>query len=99
MESQMKKNQEKDPEEEERKRRLKLRGELKEEEEVEEVWDPESIRTLFPYVDSETGNTMFVVTSEKDFGTFFYVGCFEEERPVRLINCPKDVLVTYMNMH
>ena len=88
MESQMKKNQEKDPEEEERKRRLKLRGELKEEEEVEEVWDPQCIRTLMPFIDSETGRTQFVVSSEKDFGTYFYVGDFEEERPVRLINCP-----------
>lgn len=44
MEFQMKKNQKKDEEEEEKKRRMRLRGELpKEEEELEEDWEPEPI--------------------------------------------------------
>lgn len=47
----MKKNQQKDEAEEEKKRRMRLRGELPpEEDEPEEDWDPESIRTVVPYV-------------------------------------------------
>jgi hypothetical protein len=68
MESQMQKNQEKDEAEEERKRRLRLRGELEEEEEVAEVWDPQPIRTLMPFLTPE-GRTQFVVSSSGQFGT------------------------------
>jgi len=99
MDFQMKKNQEKDEAEEERKRRLRLRGELSEEVEEEEVWDPQCIRTIMPFQNADLDNrTQFVVSSEKDFGTFFYVGDMEEERPVRAIECQKDVLVSYMRL-
>jgi len=47
----MVKNQKKDEAEEEKKRRMRLRGELPpEEDEPEEVWEPESIRTIMPFV-------------------------------------------------
>jgi hypothetical protein len=49
MEFQMQKNQKKDEAEEEKKRRMRLRGELPpEEDEPEEVWEPQSIRTIMP---------------------------------------------------
>lgn len=59
----MQKNMDKDPAEEERKRRLRLRGELPAEDlEIEEVWDPECIRTILPFVNKE-GRQQFLITS------------------------------------
>jgi hypothetical protein len=60
----MQKNQKKDEAEEEKKRRMRLRGELpKEEDEPEEVWEPQSIRTIMPYTTSD-GVQQFIVSSE-----------------------------------
>jgi hypothetical protein len=78
----MQKNQKKDPEEEERKRRLRLRGELPpEDEEVEEVWEPQSINTILPFV-NKAGKQQFYVTSQGQFEGFIYVGDINEPRPV-----------------
>ena len=60
----MEKNQKKDEAEEERKRRMRLRGELPaEEDEPEEDWDPEPIRTILPYTTKE-GDHRFIVSCE-----------------------------------
>ena len=64
MDFQMQKNQKKDPEEEEKKRRMRLRGELPpEDEEEEEIWEPQSIRTVMPFLNAE-GKEQFIVSSE-----------------------------------
>jgi len=62
MEFQMQKNQKKDEAEEEKKRRMRLRGELQEEEETEEVWDPQAIRTIIPFLNKD-GVQQFLITS------------------------------------
>lgn len=60
----MKKNQKKDEEEEARKKRARLRGELPmEDDEEEEIWEPQSIRTVLPFINEE-GKEQFVVSSE-----------------------------------
>lgn len=60
----MKKNQKKDEAEEEIKRRKRLRGEIpNEDEEEEEVWEPQSLRTILPFI-NEDGKEQFIVSSE-----------------------------------
>ena len=94
----MQKNQKKDPEEEERKRRLRLRGELPpEDEEEEEVWEPQSIRTIMPYVNEE-GKEQFIISSEGQFNGYIYVCQMDENRPVKEIKILDNVLVTNMSM-
>jgi hypothetical protein len=58
MEFQMKKNQKKDEEEEEKKRRARLRGELKNEDNLEEEdWAPESItQVIYNQANDPTNN-------------------------------------------
>ena len=85
MEFQMAKNQKKDEAEEEKKRRMRLRGELPlEDEEPEEDWDPESIRTILPFVNSE-GKEQFIVSSEGKFNGFLYICEMDQIRPVKAI--------------
>lgn len=96
MEFQMQKNQKKDEAEEEKKRRMRLRGELPpEDEEPEEDWDPESIRTVMPYKTSD-GRQQFIVSSQGAFNGYIYVCSMDETRPLRAIPIASDLHVTYM---
>lgn len=98
MEFQMKKNQKKDEEEEARKKRMRLRGELPmEDEDEEEVWEPQSIRTIQPFINDQ-GKEQFIVSSEGQFNGFLYVGDYENERPVRAIKINDGLHVTFMNL-
>ena len=92
----MQKNQKKDEAEEEKKRRMRLRGELPpEDEEPEEDWDPESIRTIMPYTTAD-GKHQFIVSSQGQFNGYIYVCSMDEIRPLKAIEIPKDLHVTYM---
>jgi len=72
MDFQMLKNQEKDPEEEKEKRRMRLRGELPpEDEDEEEVWEPQPIRQVMPFL-NENGVENFFVATEGQFNGFIY---------------------------
>jgi len=96
MEFQMQKNQKKDEAEEEKKRRMRLRGELPpEDEEPEEDWDPESIRTIMPCKSSD-GRPQFIVSSQGAFHGFIYVCSMDEIRPIRAIPIEPDLHVTSM---
>lgn len=96
MEFQMQKNQKKDEAEEEKKRRMRLRGELPpEDEEPEEDWDPESIRTIMPYKTS-AGVQQFIVSSQGAFNGFIYICSLDEIRPLKAIPIRPEVHVTYM---
>ena len=95
----MKKNQQKDEAEEEKKRRMRLRGELPpEEDEPEEDWDPEPIRTIVPYTDAE-GKKNFIISSEGQFNGFIYLCDIEQVRPFKAIEIKPDVLVTFMELN
>jgi WD40 repeat protein len=95
----MKKNQQKDEAEEEKKRRMRLRGELPpEEDEPEEDWDPESIRTVVPYVD-EAGAKNFIISSEGQFNGFIYLCNIDQIRPFKAIEIKADLLVTFMELN
>jgi hypothetical protein len=92
MEFHMKKNQKKDEEEEEKKRRMRLRGELpKEEEEVEEDWEPESIHRV-AYINDDSGD--FLIGSEGNYAGFYYRCGFDAERPKKAMPLPAGVSVT-----
>jgi hypothetical protein len=92
----MQKNQKKDEAEEEKKRRMRLRGELPpEDEEPEEDWEPESIRTIMPYTTAD-GKQQFIVSSQGQFNGFIYVCSIDEIRPLKAIAIQPDLLVTYM---
>ena len=81
----MQKNQKKDEAEEEKKRRMRLRGELPaEEDEPEEVWDPEPIRTIMPFV-TDDGIKQFIVSSEGKFNGYIYICQMDENRPVKAV--------------
>lgn len=96
MEFQMQKNQKKDEAEEEKKRRMRLRGELPpEDEEPEEDWEPEAIRTILPYKTSD-GRQQFIVSSQGAFNGFIYVCSMDEIRPLKAISIASDLHVTYM---
>jgi WD40 repeat protein len=97
MDFQMKKNQKKDEAEEELKRRKRLRGELpKEDEEIEEIWEPQSLGTVLPFVNNE-GEEQFIVSSRGQFNGWIYIGDFNKERPLRAIKIIDTLHVTYMN--
>lgn len=92
----MQKNQKKDEAEEEKKRRMRLRGELPpEDEEPEEDWEPESIRTIMPYTTAD-GKQQFIVSSQGQFNGFIYVCSIDEVRPLKAIEIKPDLLVSYM---
>lgn len=94
----MAKNQKKDEAEEEKRRRMRLRGELPpEDEEEEEVWDPDCIRAIIPFTNDE-GKVQFLYASQGKFNGFIYIGQMGENRPLKSIEIPADILVTYMNM-
>ena len=75
---------------------MRLRGELPaEEDEPEEDWDPEPIRTILPYTTKE-GEHRFIVSCEGRFNGFIYVCSLDSVRPLKAIEIKKDVLVTRM---
>ena len=91
----MKKNQKKDEEEEEKRRRMRLRGELpKEEQEVEEDWDPEPILAC-QYLNDGSGK--FIVASQGLFKGFIYLCDFNQARPQKAIEVPKNILCKYLD--
>lgn len=90
----MQKNQKKDEAEEEKKRRMRLRGELPpEEDEPEEVWEPQSIRTIMPIT-----NDQFIISSQGQFNGFIYICNIDTPRPLKAIPIKPGVHVTYMNL-
>jgi len=90
----MKKNQKKDEEEEEKKRRMRLRGELpKEEEEVDEDWDPECIHRVC-YLNDDSGD--FILGSEGQYAGFFYRCSFDAERPKKAHPMAEDLTLTQL---
>ena len=75
---------------------MRLRGELPpEDEEPEEDWDPQSIRTIMPYTTAD-GKQQFIVSSQGDFNGYIYVCSLDEIRPLKAIEIGKGLLVTYM---
>lgn len=95
----MKKNQQKDEAEEEKKRRMRLRGELPpEEDEPEENWDPESVRTVVPYT-AEDGTKNFIVSSQGQFNGFIYLCNIDQIRPFKAIEIKAALLVTFMELN
>jgi hypothetical protein len=95
----MKKNQQKDEAEEEKKRRMRLRGELPpEEDEPEEDWDPESVRTVVPYTDAD-GQKNFIISSEGQFNGFIYLCNIDQIRPFKAIEIKPNLLVTFMQLN
>jgi WD40 repeat protein len=96
MEFQMQKNQKKDEAEEEKKRRMRLRGELPpEDEEPEEDWEPERIRSLIPFL-NQKGEERFIVSSQGLFNGFIYVCSMDSERPLEAIEIKPNRLVSFM---
>ena len=92
------KNQKKDEAEEEKKRRMRLRGELPpEEDEPEEVWEPESIRTIMPFV-TDDGIKQFIISSEGQFNGFIYICSLDEQRPIKAIPIKEGLKVTFMSL-
>mmetsp|Transcript_1195 Transcript_1195/g.1227 ORF Transcript_1195/g.1227 Transcript_1195/m.1227 type:complete len:109 (-) Transcript_1195:3384-3710(-) len=92
----MKKNQKKDEEEEEKKRRMRLRGELpKEEEEEDEDWDPEPILAC-QYVGD--GSDRFIVSSQGLFSGYLYICDFNQERPLQVIEIPKEYQCKFLDL-
>lgn len=90
----MKKNQKKDPEEEERKRKLRLRGELKDEDEEEEDWDPDCIHKVC-YMNDDSGR--FLIGTQGQYAGYFYLCDFEEDRPVKAYEIPKEFKFSYLS--
>ena len=66
-------------------------------EEEEEVWDPDCIRAIIPFTNDE-GKVQFLYASQGKFNGFIYIGQMGENRPLKSIEIPADILVTYMNM-
>lgn len=94
----MVKNQKKDEVEEEKKRRMRLRGELPpEEEEDEEIWEPQSIRTIMPFTTAD-GQNQFIVSSQGQFNGFIYVCSIDAPRPLKAIPIKPGIHVTFMSL-
>ena len=77
---------------------MRLRGELPaEEDEPEEVWDPEPIRTIMPFV-TDDGIKQFIVSSEGKFNGYIYICQMDENRPVKAVQIPEGIKVTFMSL-
>jgi len=75
---------------------MRLRGELPaEEDEPEEDWDPEPIRTILPFTTRE-GDMQFIVSSEGKFNGWIYLCSVDVERPVKAVEIKPGVMVTRM---
>ena len=76
---------------------MRLRGELKaEEEEEEEDWDPDEI-TKVCYMNDESGKFLF--GSQGQYAGYYYMGDFDEERPIKAFAMPANTNVSYINFN
>lgn len=74
---------------------MRLRGELpKEEEEQEEDWDPEPILTC-NYLND--GNGRFLVASTGLYSSYIYICDFNQTRPIKAIEVPKNTLCRFID--